>query len=88
MTPQPSIGYTHIPVTTNTNKAFNCNRLTLINKGTIDATIDGKFVLSPGQSITYPAWPGEVNRTVYNITFQSGVNGALVIAICKNENWK
>lgn len=81
-----SIGYTHIPVTGTTNKAFHCNRLTFINKGTIDVTIGDNFILSPGQSITYPAWPGEVNDTIYSITFPRKVNGGLLIAVCKNEN--
>ncbi len=78
------IGYIHVPVTATCNKSFNCNRLTFVNTGTQPMTIDGSFILVPGASITYPAWPHEINRTVYALTFPAGVNGCLVIAICKN----
>ncbi len=81
-----SIGFTHVTVTTNQNKSFDCNRLTFINKGTQSCTIttSSDLVLDPGQSITYPAWPGEINRTIYSFTFPRDVNGCLIVAVCKN----
>jgi hypothetical protein len=82
-----SIGFTHISITDSYHAAFHCNELTLINKGTVDANISGFFVLAAGQSITYHAWPHERNDTIYDITpAQSGVNGFLIIAVCKNYN--
>lgn len=74
----------HVPVTTPLQqKNFECNELTLVNKGTQIATIDAIYPLYPGESVTYVAWPGERNEHVYAITFPSNVNGCLVIAICK-----
>lgn len=85
MSARKNIGYTHVPVTQNGGRRFeNANRITLINKGTQVCTIGGCFVLSPGQSITYPAWPDEVNNGVFDFVFPAGVNGCLVIAVCKN----
>ncbi len=81
-----TIGFTHHAITTSTNKRFdNCNDLTFINKGTVQVQISDNFILQPGQSFTYTAWPGEVNNTAYDITFPSpAANGQLLIAVCKN----
>jgi hypothetical protein len=71
--------------TSTTGRIFSCNELTLINKGTVNVTIDGGFILSPGESITYPCrLPNELNITAYPITFPvTNANGQLCVAICK-----
>lgn len=80
-----NVGFTHVVVSQTTNRRFDCNDLTLINKGTVDVTIGFNFVLQPGQSITYHCWPGEINSTAYDITFPSpAANGQLLVAVCKN----
>lgn len=73
-----------MPISTNCSKAFNCNELTLINKGTQPVTIAGVLPLNPGESITYYALPGDLNVTCYDITFQDQrAAGALLIAVVK-----
>ncbi len=79
------ITFSHVTITSpKTEKNFECNDITFINKGTVDATINDCFILSPGQSMTYQCWPGEINDTIYSIVFPSPyTNGCKVIAICK-----
>lgn len=83
MSDQRPIGFTTIAVTSTANKAFHCSELTFINKGSTTVVLDDCFPLAPNESITYPAWPNEINHTIYSIVFPRGVNGNLLIAICK-----
>lgn len=78
------VGFSHVAITTNTNKSFNCNQITLVNKGSVNVLIGDNFILGPEQSVTYRGWPGEIIITVFNITFAARANGCLLIAICKN----
>jgi hypothetical protein len=79
------IGFTHLGISARWSARFDCNELTLVNKGTQIATIGGTYPLYPGESITYPGKPGENNASVYDITFtDQGQPGCLVVAICKN----
>jgi hypothetical protein len=80
-----NIGFTHLLIPKNDQKDFQCNRVTFINKGTQNVTIDGVLVLEPGQAITYFADDiREVNRTVYHINFDNeNANGCKLIAVCK-----
>ena len=80
---QIPISFSHVAISERANKSFDCNELTLINKGTQNATINDCLVLNPGQSITYYALPYEINRTIYSIVFPTNVNGCLIIAVCK-----
>lgn len=55
--------------------AQKCNVITFVNKGTATANI-GSFPLATGESISFEGGIGEIDSTVYLITFGAG-NAAL-----------
>lgn len=84
-----SVVFTTLAITTDCNKPFECNELTLYNVGTQIAMIDGIIPLFPGAAITYPGKMSDnnidINVTIVNLTFPRPYpNGCKVAAIQKN----
>lgn len=82
--PLKRVGYSFVAIAQSCNKAFFFNRLTFYNQGTTTVKIGDSYIITPGQSITMPCWPGEVCESIFNITF-SAINGSLLIAIIKTD---
>ncbi len=51
--------------------AQGCNVISFTNKGTATANI-GSFPLAPNESHSFEGGPGEIDTTVYLITFGAG----------------
>lgn len=82
--PKKLVGWSFVAITGTRNLELNFNRVTFINQGTTTVKIGDAFTLLPQASITLPCWPGEISKSVFNITFSS-INGSLLIAVVKTD---
>lgn len=77
------VDWPSVTITKSRNRTFECNTLILKNQGTQNVYIDFAL-LTPGESITYECYPGEMNIRAYDITFTNDRQaGAEVVAIMK-----
>lgn len=71
-------------ISTSVNRTFECNTLIFKNQGTQNVTIDGQCILTPGESITFEQYPGEMLIRAYDIVFTNDLQaGASLLAYCK-----
>ena len=57
----------------------DCADITFYCTGNANAVINSAVTLTPGQSISFSANAGEIDRTIYNFTFGAGNRPAIVI---------
>lgn len=53
----------------------NCSDITFYNTGTTAVTINNAVLLQPGVSIAFSANEKEIDNTIYNFYFDTGVSG-------------
>jgi len=77
-------GWSFLPVTKSKSINIECNDCTMINKGTQDVIINGVLLLTPGQSMTFPGYPGEMCYQAFDITFTNDLTtGCNLILVMK-----
>ena len=57
----------------------DCSDITFYNVGTTTVTLNSALPLAPGQSITFNANAGEIDRTIYTYSFSGAGTNSLVI---------
>ena len=57
----------------------DCADITFYCTGNANVKLNSALTLTPGQSISFNANAGEVDRTIYSFTFGAGTNPAIVI---------
>ena len=57
----------------------DCADIIFINTGTTTITINQSLPLAPGQSFTFSANAGEIDRTIYTYTFSGAGTNSITI---------
>lgn len=65
--------------TTGQDVRSDCADITFYNNGIINVVINNGVTLTPGQSISFNANAGEIDRTIYNFRFLAGAGSKIVI---------
>lgn len=57
----------------------DCSDITFYCTGNVNVIINNAVTLTPGQSISFNANAGEIDRTIYNFKFNTGGKPSIVI---------
>jgi hypothetical protein len=76
-----------LPVSDDTTRLFeNANQVDFFNAGTSNVILNGSRVIAPNTGFSFQAFPGEQDKTIYQIVFSGAGENNLIVTIKEYMN--